>query len=250
MDERLDTLLLNARPAFPATPDLVGAVGGRLAAPDRRSLRGSLRGPRLVLALAAILALLLGAGAVAAGAFGVGPLRILFTTDPLPSPADPLGSRLALGERITLAEAATPEGPALLAPDGLGPPDEAYRSRAGIVTLLWRAGGELPGIGTSDVGLLVMAIPGDLDPEMVSKVVVESRATLEPVRVRGRDAFWISGAPHLLRYFDPGGDDASVTSRLVGDALVWDEGGIVYRIETDLGRDRAIGFAEDAEPLE
>jgi hypothetical protein len=125
-----------------------------------------------------------------------------------------------------------------------------YRAESGIVTLLWRAGGDLPGVGTSDVGLLLMAIPGDLDPDLVTKVVVESRATLEPVRVRGRDGFWISGAPHLLRYFDPGGADASVTSRLVGDALVWEEGGTVYRIETDLGRDRAIGFAERARRLE
>jgi hypothetical protein len=100
------------------------------------------------------------------------------------------------------------------------------------------------------VGLLLMAIPGDLDPALVSKVVVESRAALEPVRVRGRDGFWISGAPHLLRYLDPAGEDAAVTSRLVGDALVWDEGGTVYRIETNLGRDRAIGFAEEAVALE
>jgi hypothetical protein len=249
MDERLDLLLLGAKPAFPATPDLAAAVNARLATPASRMPRASRRRSRMVLALAAVLALLLAAGAVAAGAFGVGPLRILFTSDPLPSAA-PMGSRLGLGERITLAEAVAPDGPALLAPAGLGTPDEAYRSPAGIVTLLWRAGGGLDGIGTSDVGLLVMAIPGDLDPELVSKVVVESRATLAPVRVRGRDGFWISGAPHLLRYFDTAGDDASVTSRLVGDALVWAEGGAVYRIETDLGRERAIGFAEAAETLE
>jgi hypothetical protein len=249
MDDRLDQLLSAARPAFPPTPDLAAGVVTRLGVPGRSSLRTRLRGPRLALALAVLLGLIVGAGAVAAGAFGVGPLRILFTTDPLPSAA-PLGSRLGLGERVSLDEALRGDGPALLAPESLGPPDEAYRSAAGIVTMLWRAGADLPAIGTSDVALLVMAIPGDLDPDLVTKVVVESRATLEPVVVRGRDGFWISGAPHLLRYFDPSGADATVTSRLVGDALVWDEGGTVYRIETDLGRDRAIGFAEEAGPLE
>jgi hypothetical protein len=251
MGDRLDLLLAEARPSFPATPDLATAVARRLVAGEPPApLRGRPR-PRLRAALlvAAALAVVLGAGAVAAGALGIGPLRILFSEGPLPStvPQTPLGTRLALGERITLDEARA-GGPALLVPGGVGEPDEAYRTPTGIVTLLWGTGDGLPEAGTDGVALLVMAIPGDLDPDLVSKIVVDSRAAVAPVTVRGRDGFWISGAPHVLRFLDPTGDEGSVTSRLAGDTLVWGENGTVYRIETPLGRERAVQLAERAQP--
>lgn len=240
----LETLLAGTPVEFPPSPDLVRPVLHRLRTPTSRRPRGSIR-PALV--LAAVLALLLAAGTVAAGAFGIGPLRILFSEEPLPSvnvPDTPLGTRLALGRRVTAAEAASVADVPLQVPSALGSPDETYVSELGIVTLLWASDADLPALGGTDIGLLLMVIPGDLDPDLVTKVVVESRATLEPTMVDGGDAFWISGAPHVLRYFQPDGSDGAVTSRLVGDALVWERPGAVLRIESALGRDATLMLAE------
>lgn len=255
MDDRLDVLLREARPAFPPSPDLAAAVARRLAAsaagPAAPAATGRRPRWRVALLLAATLVLALGVGAVAAGALGIGPLRIWFSDAPLPStvPGTALGTRLALGERVSLDEARS-GGPPLLVPAGIGEPDEAYRTATGIVTLLWGPGDGLPHTGRDGVTLLVMAIPGDLDADLVSKIVVESRAAVAPVTVRGRDGFWISGAPHVLRLLDPTGGEVRVTSRLAGDTLAWGENGTVYRIETPLGRDRALELANGAQPAE
>jgi hypothetical protein len=119
-----------------------------------------------------------------------------------------------------------------------------YESEIGIVSMLWAPREGLPAMPGSGARLLLMAIPGDLDPELITKVVVESRASLDPVIVDGFDAYWISGAPHVFRYVLPDGGDGLVTSRLVGDALVWQEGGVVFRIESAAGRDPTIALAE------
>ena len=41
-----------------------------------------------------------------------------------------------------------------------------------------------------------------------------------------------SGPPHLIRYSDPAGRERSERTRLVGDTLVWQRGGVLYRIES------------------
>jgi hypothetical protein len=241
--DALDRLLVSLEVAFPPTPDISGAVAERLAHPAGG--RATRRSPLRLALLAAVVVLLLAAGAVAAGAFGVGPLRILFG-DALPSPnvpGTPLGTRLSLGERLTLAEAAANDDLQLHMPAGLGEPDEVYLSDIGIVSMLWAPRDGLPAMAGSGVGLLLMEIPGDLDPGLVSKVVVESRASVEPVTLRGTDGFWISGAPHVFRYFAPDGEDGAVTSRLVGDALVWQERDAVIRIESGVGRDATLALA-------
>jgi DNA-directed RNA polymerase specialized sigma24 family protein len=81
-------------------------------------------------------------------------------------------------------------------------------------------------------------------------IVVESRATVEALEVDGHAAYWISGAPHILRYSDPAGSDAIVVSRLASDALVWQSGEVVYRIESALGRDATLSLAEQLVPLD
>jgi hypothetical protein len=146
--------------------------------------------------------------------------------------------------RLTPAEAEAYDGLPLAVPAVLGDPDEVYVSATGIVSMLWAPRDGLPAMPRTGAGLLLMAIPGDLDAGMVSKIVVESRASVAPVTVGGADGFWISGAPHVFRYLLPGGGDGSVTSRIVGDALVWQEGEVVLRIESAAGRDATIGLAE------
>jgi hypothetical protein len=238
----LDRLLGSVVPDWPATPDVAAAVASTLAAaPEPRRRAGRWR-PAL---LAAVVVLLLAAGAVAAGALGVGPLRILFA-EALPTPNvpdTPLGTRLALGQQLALGEAAHADVP-LAVPAPLGDPDEIYVSDIGIVSMLWAPRGGLPAMPGSGAGLLLMTIPGDLDANLVSKIVVESRASVAPVFVGEADGFWISGAPHVFRYVQPDGAEGRVTSRLVGDALVWQADDVVMRLESAAGRDATIGLAE------
>jgi hypothetical protein len=242
-DAALDRLLGSVVLEWPETPDVGAAVAARLAAPSGLRRPAVRWRPAL---LVAVVALLLAAGAVAAGALGVGPLRILFA-DALPTPnvpATPLGTRLALGERLAPAEAEAYDAVPLAVPAALGDPDEVYASEIGIVSMLWAPRDSLPAMPGSGAGMLLMIIPGDLDADLVSKIVVESRASVAPVQVGEAEAFWISGAPHVFRYLLPDGQDGRVTSRIVGDALVWQSGDVVLRMESAAGRDATIGLAE------
>ena len=234
-DATLDRLLAEAAAAitWPPTPAL-----DLRARPARRPVvRRAL--------LVAIAALLLTAGAaLAAGALGIGPLRILFSAAlPSPNVSDtPLATRLALGTRTAVDDPTIKV--ALLEPGELGPPDEVYRSVDGRqVSLVWGARDGLPATSGSRIGLLAMFLSGTIEPELIQKIVIESRVTIQHVTVRGHLGYWISGAPHVLHYAATVGDGLERT-RLVGDVLVWDEGGTVVRLESGLGRDASIALAE------
>lgn len=241
-DQALDVALRDLRPEFPPTPDLAAVVQARIqqGEPGRSAPR-----VRLALLLGAALVLLT-AGAALAGALGVGPLRILFSSGPLPSanvPNTPLGVRASLGEPVDPPELPGMVAMPLMAPAGIGEPDEAYLSDIGIASLVWNPGPGLPEVHGTGIGLLVMEIPGSLEPSLVEKVVIESRAHLDHVTVAGVPGYWISGAPHVLRYLAPD-RDREVTSRLVEDALVWELAGTVFRIESRLGMDEVLRLAD------
>ena len=234
-DATLDRLLTDASLtiAWPPTPAL-----------DLRARRSRPRAVRRAVFVALVALVLTAGAAIAAGALGIGPLRILFSAAlPSPNVADtPLGTRLALGSRTTLDDDGLRV--ALLEPEALGSPDEVYRSSDGRrVSLVWGVRDGLPATGGSRIGLLAMFLSGDLQPELIDKIAVESRVTIEPVTVRGHPGYWISGEPHVLRYLAFGGSGVERT-RLVGDVLVWDDGGTVVRLESALGRDATLALAE------
>jgi hypothetical protein len=240
MADRLDAALADLATAvdFPPTPDLRRSVDARIsAAPARRSWLAPL--PRaLVLALLGLLVV----AAVTTAAFLVIPgLRLTFVPS-LPAAsvaADPLGTRMALGASIDIEDVAAH------APAAVGPPDEAYAiGDDAIVSLVYAASADLPDIDRTGIGLLVQAIEGALERELVNKLVVEVGASVTPVSVNGEPGFWISGPPHLLRYLGPNGEDRAEATRLVGDVLVWQQGGTLYRIESGLGRLATVEMAE------
>lgn len=226
---------------FPPTPALRAAVAERLVAPPRRGWFAPL--PRaLVLALVGLLLL---ATAAAALVLAVPGLRLTLVPE-LPSasvPTDPLGTRLALGAAVPVDDVAH------LAPAALGPPAEAYviGDRA-IVSLVYATTDELPALDGTDVGLLVQAIDGALEREQVSKLAVEVGASVTDVSVGGARGYWIAGPPHLLRYLGPDGEERAEATRLVGDTLVWERGGTLYRIESGLGPAETLRIAESIEP--
>jgi hypothetical protein len=244
MDDRLDIAMadLAERVEFPPTPDLVPRVAGRLREPERGWPWPS-RWPRA--AVLAVIATLLLAATVAALALVLPGLRITMVPS-VPSadaPRDPLGARLALGTPIPI-ETANAGVPTLL-----GAPDEAYEVGDGeVLSLVYAVSDDLPELGDSGIGLLVQVIDGDLDRARVEKLVDEVGVSLTSVRVGEADGYWISGPPHLIRYTSPSGAERSQSTRIAGDALVWERAGILFRIESGLGREATIRIAESIAP--
>jgi len=221
---------------FPPTPDLRRSVAERAPAPARRWWPSAW--PRA--AALAVIATLLVAATAAALVLVLPGLRI--TTVPTVPTAEAVASRLALGDPI----AADTVGAGV--PAALGPPDEAYViGDHEVLSLVYLADDALPDLAGSGIGLLVQVIDGALDRERVEKLVADG-ATVLPVQV-GRDAgFWIEGPPHLVRYLDPEGRERSQRTRLVGDTLVWERGGVLYRIESGLGLQGTLRVAESIAP--
>ena len=238
MDDRLDAALLRlaADIDFPPTPDLRRSVVERAQAPARRWWPSAW--PRA--AVLALIATLLVAATAAALVLVLPGLRI--TTVPTVPTAEAVASRLALGEPIP----ADTVGAGI--PEALGPPDEAYvNGDHEVLSLVYLADEELPELAGSGIGLLVQVIDGALDRDRVEKLVAEG-ATVTPVRVGGDAGFWIDGLPHLVRYTDPEGHERSQRTRLVGDTLVWERGGVLYRIESGLGLDGTLRIAASIAP--
>ena len=243
MTDRLDAALADLAGAveFPPTPDMRLRIADRQAGVPRRRFFSPL--PRaLVLALIGLLVL---AAAAAALVLSVPGLRLtLVPSQPTTSVSvDPLGTRLALGAAVPVDEVAN------LAPDALGPPDEAYVIDDGAITsLVYAAGDGLPELDGTDIGLLIQAFDGALDREQVEKLVGEVGVSVTAVSVDGADGYWIEGPPHLLRYLGPDGEARAEATRLVGDTLVWERDGTLYRIESGLGIDETLRIAETIEP--
>ncbi len=235
-DAALDRLLADASHGFAFPPTPTFALPARRASASRR----------LVVALALGILVALAAASVAAGALGIGPLRVIFTDQPPEQLAPPASaSRLALGRLTTLMDPAI--GVPLLAPPDLDVP-QAYVSADGArASLVWGSTAELPPAGASNIGLLVMAISGDMDRAWLEKLVDAGLVTIEDVTVRGEPGLWIHG-PHVLR-FRHAGADGDEASRLVGDALVWSDGTTLYRVESGLGRDATIALADGMMPV-
>lgn len=243
MTDRLEVALaeLASRVEYPPTPALRRAVAERLAVPPGRGWFVPL--PR-ALALA-LIGLLVMATAAAALVVLVPGLRLTLVPS-LPTasvPDDPLGDRLGLGAAVAVDEVAA------LAPRQLGPPDEAYAiGDHQVVSLVYAASDDLPELDGSGIGLLVQAVEGALDRDQVEKLVLEVGASVVEVSVDGSPGYWIEGRPHLLRYLDPDGEARVEATRLVGDALVWQRGGTLYRIESGLGLAETLRIADTIDP--
>jgi hypothetical protein len=255
-----------------AGPDIASRVRVRLTDPDRRRTtrpwwQGSWRPLRrsLVLALVALLALAVVAGAVGLGLPG---LRFIFGGGPPPptppptvapsvapeatpsstpsSPREP-GATIGLGELVPLdqVEALTGIPVRLPADPRLGAPDAVWvdASKNNQVAYVWAARADLPETNEPGVGFLLMRFDGITDPGFYEKVI-GTGTHLETVEVAGHDGFWIDGDPHFFYYVRDGQQFFDENRRWVGDALIWSDGTTTFRIESALGRDETIAIAE------
>jgi hypothetical protein len=252
---------LAAHVAFPPTPNIAATVTRRLAGQPRRT-RFSLdalwpaRLPVRRSVVLAIAALLLLVGAAIGIGLGLSGLRIVPVSSLPPTatpasttPGGPPGSGLGLGELTTLETARSAVRFTVRMPTspGLGVPDAVYVGYpppGGRVELVYGVRPDLPSAGPTPVGLLITQFQGDTDDSLVKKMVGGS-TQVEFLSVAGGRGYWITGQPHILLYEQPGTRDIhEEPGRLVGNALIWESGGVIYRIESGLSKDQVIAIAE------
>jgi hypothetical protein len=153
---------------------------------------------------------------------------------------------MGLGDRVELADLDARAGFHVRWPNdpSLGPPDAVYIDpfTGGQVTLVWAARQDLPATLEPGVGMLLSQFRGQVEEGFFTKAL-DGGTSVERLPVGDGKGYWLTGDPHFIFWKGPDGfvDDSR---RWVGDVLLWAEGDITYRLETSLGRDRAVGLAE------
>ncbi len=166
------------------------------------------------------------------------------TTAPTPTAASP---RANLGAPTTLTEAQA-RVPYTIRMPGLpeyAAPDEVYLRDppvGGRVSLLYRARPDLPPIAGSDVGLLIQQFRGGIDAGIFQKGVGPGSQVM-PVAVNGATGYWITGGLRAFAYTDANGVFQYEEIRGAGNTLLWQENGVVYRLETALPQADALRIA-------
>jgi hypothetical protein len=242
----LELELRELRLEWPETPDIAGAVAGRLAAPPAAPRRWWLGRPGWQLAVAAtalIIAVVMAvppARSAVLDLLGFGSVRIV-REEPRPSR---FAEGLALGEAVTL-ERARRRFPVVV-PAAVGRPDAVYLSERPVrVDLVYRARPGLPSSSNTGAGLLVTEFHAVAEP-MIQKTV-GSGARVERLTVGGDPAFFISGAEHGFAYLPRDGTGSFEPGRLAGNTLLVERSdGVLLRIEGDVDRDEAVRIAESA----
>jgi hypothetical protein len=247
---------------WPETPDLASSVTARLravtaaespAAARRRRLRDLLppAGLRRALVLA-LVSLLVLAGGVFAAVPGVRDAVLEFLglqgatierreTLPTPPPERPLD----LGTRTTLEDAAGRLAFEPLVPADPGEPDGVYvhpRAPGGELSLTYRPRPGLPRARTTNLGLLVTEIRGDLSPEFFGKLAGPG-TEVERLSIGGEPAAWLEGTTHFFFYRGPDGEMVENELRIAQNVLLLERGPLLVRLEGAFDRERAIEIA-------
>jgi len=210
----------------------------RLSLPSRRRT--------LVLVIAGLL-LVAGAAIAAKLVIDLGALTVeLIPGRPTDLPSLPSGGA-DLGRPVTLEEAAEIAGFTPFVPGALGPPDRVWVDEAIAsfetseqtvrVVMAWRPDADLPPIPGTRWGAVLMEFHGNV--EMATKIVYAETGSLRGAIVDGRSALWTTGR-HELDLLGPDGLRRYVVT---GNVLVWDEAGLVARLETALGKHAAVEIA-------
>jgi hypothetical protein len=173
------------------------------------------------------------------------PSVALPSPSPTPIPGPP-GAGIGLGSQVDPSAVDGLAGFRVVRPPEttVGAPDAAWidADRNDQVALVWATSDRLPQTDSPGIGLIEMAFRGKID-EGYFKKIIGAGTKVEFVEVNGNRGFWISGDPHQFFYEGPNGF-VDEPRRWVGDALLWSEGPITYRLETSLGRDASIALAE------
>ncbi len=168
------------------------------------------------------------------------------TATPPPTP-DNRNGRAELGAATTLPEAqarlgfmvGVPDLPDYRTPDAISigqPP------AAGRVSLVYTVRPGLPAIAGTDIGLLIQEFRGGLSAGLFQKGVPAS-SRIEPVTINGVPGYWIEGGLRSFAYQEANGSVQFEQTRIAGNTLLWEQDGIIYRLESLLSKDDAVRIA-------
>lgn len=218
----------------PETPDLAPGICALIAPRTRVQVRRWTLAIALVLlaALAATLAIP-DARSALFRALHIGGATIELV-DELPEVRAGQDLEASLGLRVTLAEARAGARFEVRTPDGS--PDRVYVDSRGTVWLLY---------GTPErVRLLVAQTPRHtIDQGLFVKKLAAAGTRVEAVDVFGAPGVYLSGEPHFLVLLDDLGRPVEDSARLARDVLLWESGGVAYRLEGRFDRERALELA-------
>ncbi len=235
---------------WPATPNLGPAVTRRIATTPHWYERRWVMAAAAVLVIAALLV------AYTPTRDAIADFLNLHTTitrtnvlpSPSPLPAGPLGRRLGLGDRVTLATAQAKVNWVIVIPSSLGDPDEVYLQGPqtgppeGEVTLVYGSRPGIPVSAETSVSVLITEARGSVDQVFFGKGLGQG-TTIEDVTVKGHAGWWISGQPHSFYFVGTDGQGRMETLRLATNTLILDADGTIVRIEGDLTRQQALDLA-------
>ncbi len=242
---------------YPRTPDMVGSVMRHLRDRRRRFLSRPLAWSlTLILILCSSLMLIPTARAAILEFIQIGVVRI-FRAEPAPQapanqefpvtatpgptaqPLIPILENL-LGETTLEQAQQAVDYPLLLPayPSDLGPPDRVFVQDAdGAMTILVWTDPQQPD--------MVVLMSLHFIPSGSWAVKKVSPTLIQETTVNGERALWTIG-PYPLRLSN---GDIDFTRLVDGHVLIWAEGNVTYRLETDLGMEEAIKIAESLEPI-
>lgn len=223
-------------------------AGARARRPvvGHRSLRPlSAAAIALLLAIAVVLSVSATREAVA-DLFGVTGVRVRPLPTGAPSPRTTLDQALELGEPLTLAQARARLSFTLRLPSvaGLTAPDAVYiRREPGLesVTFVYRPRTGFPAVVDTTVGVLVSEYAGTAQP-FFEKLLSSNQSAVQ-VAVAGQWPGLYFPQSQQVLVEDPRGAVHEDRPRLAAPSLVWVHGAITYRIEANIGRDRALAVA-------
>jgi hypothetical protein len=228
---------LAAEVAFPATPSLADAVAARLEPRPRWS---RFAGRRLAVAVAVVLAAFAAVLTFSPGArsaflelFGIeGATVYRVERAPDVSRFGPL----VRGEAVPLDEARRSVSFDVLVPPSAGRPVErVFLDRiVGAVSFVYCC-----------PELILTEFRGEAIP-YVQKIAGPD-VHIEHVGVRGAPGIWLEGA-HAVLFRDASGILREDELRLAGNVLLWERGGVTYRLEGDIDREHALALAEYLRP--
>jgi hypothetical protein len=176
--------------------------------------------------------------------FGLRGVEIRQTPASPRAPTRTVGEGLDLGRPVPILEAERIAGFGVQIPQALGQPNAVFVRPLSVagreVFLVYRSRGGLPESSETGVGALLSEFRGNLEEASIRKVAAFTQVTF--VRIDGNPGFWIRG-PHQVVYLDPSGNVVEPTRRLAGSVLIWEQGGLTFRLESALTLKQALVIA-------
>jgi hypothetical protein len=127
-------------------------------------------------------------------------------------------------------------------PSDLGPPDRVFvqETEGDAIVLVW-----LDPARKNTARMLL----DEMGSDIIAKKTLSQGDTLQETTVNGQRAVWIEGV-HILDFYNRSSSTETELRRLInGPVLLWSEGGITYRLESDLSLGEAVKVAESLQGL-